>query len=184
MQIMTPPIDRAPETTESLFVVDDLNIPFVQGEAERPPDHLIGVVALVVAFFVMPMIGLNLVVIAAWGNSDGVFSASLALITSVTLAVDGIILAAAAWFTRRFRLQRRGQLIRGNLQQLDTQVRPGPQGSVFVVTVQYTFTSPRTGREIQGVIAQNRNDLIETRLPEPGAPVAVLYRNDRNYRVM
>lgn len=170
-------------TPEGTFLVDRLNAPFVAGQAARPPDPLIGVVAVVVVLFVLPMLGLNLVVGVAWLDASSL-SASLVLITLVTLAVDVLLFGAAWWFSRRFALRRRGQLLPGRLTQVEGDVRPGPQGSVFVLTVTYVLVSPTSGGELTGTIAQIRDDLVEAPLPPVGTPVAVLYLNDGNFRVM
>jgi hypothetical protein len=165
------------------FIVDAFNEEFVTGETQRPPDHLIGVVFAVVVLFIVPMIGLNLVVYEAWRTADG-FSPSLALVTLVMLMVNGILLGATWWFWRRYSLRNTGQLIDGEVVKASGEIRPGPQGNDFVITVMYQFSSPRNDKAIKGTIAQVRNDLVEAPLPASGTPVAVLYRNDRNYRVM
>ncbi|MFW5696186.1 MAG: hypothetical protein ACOCXR_00205 [Phototrophicaceae bacterium] len=167
-----------------LFVVDDLNQPFVAGEKARPPDALIGVVITVVVLFIPPMLGLNLVILQAWTDTADAISASLILITLVALSVDAILIGAVYWYLRRWRLRRAGRLIPGAVIEAHGDVRPGPQGSEFIITVFYRFNRPDTGAEVRNVIAQKRNDLVDEPLPAPGTPVRVLYLNPRNYRAM
>lgn len=166
------------------FLVDDMNADFINGDTTRPPDALIGVVAVVVVLFIIPMLGLNAVTVDAWLQEDGSGGSSLVLITLVTVAIDVILVGAGAWFTRRFRLRRQGRLVRGEITRAEAQVRPGPRGNEFVLTVYYSLESPRTGQTLRGVIANTRDDLAESPLPEAGTPVDVLYLNDRNFRVM
>jgi hypothetical protein len=170
--------------TQEIFIVDPFNAPFVQGETKQPPDHLIGVVAVILLIFTLPMLGLNVIVVDAWLRNTLAVGASLVVVTLVTLSVDLILVGSAWWFWRRFRLRQAGELLPGTIQQASGEVRPGPQGNDFIITVSYQFTSPHSGETVTGVIAQTRNDQVDAPLPASGTPVRVLYRSDRNYRVM
>lgn len=170
--------------TENLFVVDPLNAPFVRGESGRPPDYLTGAVFAVIVLFVLPMIALNILVIEALTQAEGGITGSVILVVLVMLTVDVILLGAAWWFWRRRRLRLHGELISGYVVRTHGEVRPGPQGNEYMVTVWYRFDSPRSGKSITGTIAQARNDLADTHLPQADDAVAILYHSDRNYRVM
>jgi hypothetical protein len=166
------------------FVIDPFNSSFIEGKDTRPPDHLIGVVFAVIVLFILPMIALNLLVIGALVDTESMVTGSLILVLSVMLSLNAILLGAGWWFWRRFALKRQGSLINGEIVKSEGEVRPGPYGKEFVVTVWYQFTSPKTGRIFKGTIAQTRDDLAENELPEVGQPVSVLYLNDRNFRLM
>ncbi|TVR21617.1 MAG: hypothetical protein EA396_07785 [Anaerolineaceae bacterium] len=170
--------------TENLFIVDPFNAPFVRGESGRPPDYLTGAVFAVIVLFILPMIALNMLVVEALTQAEGDVTGSLILVVLVMLTVDLILLGAAWWFWRRYSLRRHGELIGGYVVRTHGEVRPGPQGNEYVVTVWYRFDSPRSGKSITGTIALARNDLAETSLPQADEPVAILYHSDRNYRVM
>lgn len=53
----------------------------------------------------------------------------------------------------------------------------------FLVTVRYGFEAPG-GRELSDEARHVRNDLRAARLPEPGTPVAILYYDEGNYRLL
>ena len=56
------------------------------------------------------------------------------------------------------------------------------ESSGYVVEVVYTVRT-RSGKELRGVKALARHDLLNATLPEPGTPVVVLVLDDR-YHLM
>lgn len=171
-------------TTKNTFITDPFNAPFVSGESNRPPDHLIGVVFTVIILFILPMLALNALVIDALVDNKSGLNGGLLLVLSVMLSINAILAGAGWWFWRRYQLRDNGKLIQGQVVKAEGEVRPGPLGKEFVITIWYEFTSPKTNKTISGTIAQNRDDITEETLPQTGSPVAVLFLNDRNYRVM
>jgi hypothetical protein len=55
---------------------------------------------------------------------------------------------------------------------------------VCTVTLSYRFTSPESGQVLDDTQVCKRNDLTSARMPTPGTPVIVLYRNDSTFRVL
>jgi hypothetical protein len=56
--------------------------------------------------------------------------------------------------------------------------------SSYIINVSYSFISPETGEKIRGRMFKTRNDLRGKPLPEPGTPVAILYRNDEHHEML
>jgi hypothetical protein len=54
----------------------------------------------------------------------------------------------------------------------------------FRLKVRYSFVSPVSDREIMRAEVAVRNDLDRRLVPEPGTPVAVLYRSDNHFRLL
>jgi hypothetical protein len=54
----------------------------------------------------------------------------------------------------------------------------------FRVKVRYSFVSPVSQKEITKTETAVRNDLDRRFVPEPGTPVAVLYRRDQHFRLL
>jgi hypothetical protein len=54
----------------------------------------------------------------------------------------------------------------------------------YYVHLVYRFQSPTSGKEIQQVRRRVRNDLNDDKLPASGAPVVVLYRDDKTFQVL
>jgi hypothetical protein len=54
----------------------------------------------------------------------------------------------------------------------------------YQVTLRYCFQSPITGKRIEGKDHGQRNALKGIDLPEPGTPLAIMYADDRHYRVL
>lgn len=171
-------------TTKNTFITDPFNAPFVSGESTRPPDHLIGVVFAVIILFILPMLALNALVIDALFDNQNGLNGGLLLVLGVMLSIDAILLGAGWWFWRRYQLRDNGTLIQGYVTKAEGEVRPGPLGKEYVITIWYEFISPKSNQAFKGVIAQTRDDLTEETLPQVGSSIAVLYLNDHNYRVM
>jgi hypothetical protein len=55
---------------------------------------------------------------------------------------------------------------------------------ICVVTLQYRFTSPQSGQMLNDTQVCKRNDLTNARMPAPGTPVTVFYRDDLTFRVL
>lgn len=77
-------------------------------------------------------------------------------------------------------LEEHGQVLEGELLEAFSHKRRVPG---FWVTERYRLESPR-GRELFGENRCRRNDLKSRKLPAPGAPVAVLYLDDENFRLL
>ncbi len=101
--------------------------------------------------------------------------------------MGGLILAGALvglyYFlrqrSRNRRLQQDGQLVIGKIVEAKAvRVKAGNQ-----LTIQYTFMSPEGG-ELGRKESLVRNDLRNMPLPSIGTPVAVVYVNDKLYRLL
>ena len=73
-----------------------------------------------------------------------------------------------------------GQLLPGQI--LSAQGKSGSKGA-YNVTVEYNFTNPY-GQQITKKQTNNRPDLRKTALPEAGTPAAVLYVDDKFFKLM
>jgi hypothetical protein len=78
----------------------------------------------------------------------------------------------------------KGHIIGGRL--LDVQgVMTGGKNRYFRLDVEYAFLSPQSGREITKRQSTPRNDLKgKKNLPQPGEPVAVLYVDDKHFKML
>lgn len=54
----------------------------------------------------------------------------------------------------------------------------------YKLAVRYRFTSPASGKPVNGQQRQIRNDLRKSAPPEAGTPVMVAYRSDRQHRLL
>lgn len=106
---------------------------------------------------------------------------------------DGISVGAILWLPvtffmgwqvrqrrRALRLGRQGQLLEGRVVSCDR--RLDAEGSL-VVDLHYRFTAPG-GKVIRGKATACRDDLKESPLPHPDKPVAVLYLDEQNYKLL
>lgn len=50
--------------------------------------------------------------------------------------------------------------------------------------VQYKFTSPQSDEVVVGTEKRLRDDLEDVEMPDEGSPVAILFLNDRNHRIL
>jgi hypothetical protein len=55
---------------------------------------------------------------------------------------------------------------------------------ICVVTLHYRFTSPQSNQMLDDTHVCQRDDLSGARMPAPGTPVIVLYRDDTTFRVL
>lgn len=106
---------------------------------------------------------------------------------TVLAVVGGIFLACALFClfgylrqrSRNGRLIRDGQMVVGKIVEAKAaKVKSGNQ-----LTIRYTFMSPEGG-ELGRKEILVRNDLRDAPLPQPGTPVAIVYVNDKLYRVL
>jgi hypothetical protein len=91
-----------------------------------------------------------------------------------------LILVWAFWVSLRYtRFERQGQVIKGEVTACEGKAMPDH----YHVTLSYKFRTP-ADRELTGKITQERDDLKNEELPQKGTPVAVLYVNDKLYRLL
>lgn len=165
---------------QNMFIMDPLNQSFVDKTRRSADDPAMTVALVILMIFILPMIGLNGVMIAAWVGQSGAIHPGLVVVTLVTLGVDAVLLAAGLWYRKRWMLSRHGQLISGEMTHVEAEAR----GHHYMLTVRYTFQSPQTSGTISGITAAVRDDLNNDQLPTVETPVTILYLNDKNYRVM
>src|SRR5262249_40626604 len=89
-------------------------------------------------------------------------------------------------------LAKNGQIIEGKLAKIEGHREKGEGSEGYRVTAWYSFAPP-TGNSLSGKNSLIRNDLVRRRgffrweydpLPEPGTPVAVIYLDDKHYRML
>ena len=101
------------------------------------------------------------------------------------LVWDGIVfsifLLTVREILKRRRLSQKGHRIAGEIVHCSS--RRDSDGD-FVLEVRFGFCSPLTGTWIEGKDSQVRKDLEGEALPSPGAPVHVLYLDDRTYLML
>jgi hypothetical protein len=109
-----------------------------------------------------------------------------------TLVVIGLFwvlggILAGAWVyydTERNRLlAREGRLVYGEISKISGRRLLNRRES-YQVTVHYELISPETGQQIRKKASDMRNDLSGQSLPQPGTPVAIMYRSDKHYKVL
>jgi hypothetical protein len=118
---------------------------------------------------------------------------SISSITADTSFRDGISLGALLWLPvalflgsrawgcyREIRLGQAGQVLEGRLLDCTSQVDPEDN---LRLELQYRFTAP-TGRVIRDRETSYRRDQKSALLPDPDTPVAVLYLDERTYKVL
>lgn len=183
------------------FVLYPQNAAFVRGEARRPArlGSGRGVVWGIIFVSMLPiLITPHLLALAAWTSflpgvplsavdwgslplAVWVFG-SAALITSALLVYMLWRLITLRW------LATRGQVVQGELVEIEGYSNPIEKADrldTLTVVVRYQFTSPKSGRTLQGKGRELRTDLsVRAKLPTAGTPVAVLYLNDRRYRLL
>lgn len=99
--------------------------------------------------------------------------------TALLVALVALTFIALGMAFRR-RKRNAARLIKGQV--VACTGMPDSEGD-FMLKLRYRFHSPE-GNVIVRQATQIRNDLKSTRLPEPGTPVAIYYRNDRSYRIL
>jgi hypothetical protein len=93
-----------------------------------------------------------------------------------------------------FRLKRSGRLLIGHINKCTGRLKATSRsfdannygGAIrgnFIIDIYYRFRIPN-GHEIRKREVRKRNDLINTPLPGPGTPLAVLYLDDKHYQVL
>jgi hypothetical protein len=98
--------------------------------------------------------------------------------------VLGFIGALSAWFwiyklRKLRRLETEGHLLEGQV----THCSGVTHKSNYEVKLSYCFYTPDE-RPLRDKTSRIRHDLYLTALPQPGTPVAVLYLDDTNFRVL
>ncbi len=101
----------------------------------------------------------------------------------VTLFALGWYLPTVGRINRRRRLQKRGDIVWG---EVVSAVGKPNRADDLIVTVEYTFQRPdrRRRKMLSDQASGPRNDLREKALPSPGNPVAVLYLSPKNYELL
>jgi hypothetical protein len=79
-------------------------------------------------------------------------------------------------------LARNGRILEGKVVKSNGRLA-GSKRRYYRLTVQYEFLSP-SGVLLSGKQNAQRDDLRHSLLPRPGAPVAVLYADDRHYKML
>jgi hypothetical protein len=90
------------------------------------------------------------------------------------------------WNIRRTMRQNRTLALEGRLVDGNIVAAKGKTDSDndYIVTVEYDFRSPGSGQRITKRESATRNDLKGEPLPGVGAPVKVLYRDDRHFKLL
>jgi Protein of unknown function (DUF3592) len=106
-----------------------------------------------------------------------------------------VFLVSRVWqFWRDDTLIRKGRLLMGEVVKcqgtlnvtktsLDGKGYGSPLRGTYLIELSYVFHTPE-GKEVEATAKSRRNDLIDQRLPELGTPVAILYLNERRYKVL
>jgi hypothetical protein len=116
-----------------------------------------------------------------WGDDfDSTSITGQRLIGVIVGGTSLVCCLVCVWVDWRNRRISKGTLLRGTL--LSASGRNGSKGA-YIVTVEYTFTTP-SGGIITKKASNDRRDLRKAALPPYGTPVAVLYLDDRNVRLM
>ncbi|MBZ0294816.1 MAG: DUF3592 domain-containing protein [Anaerolineae bacterium] len=109
-------------------------------------------------------------------KSDSIHVATAVIIFAIIIFGS---LLYASW--RQRLLQREGQLVEGRVTHTKNDVQRS--GDCYL-TVTFTFTSPRTGREIIHTIKRKWDERRAEPLPETGQMVYVHYRHDHHYQLL
>jgi hypothetical protein len=100
------------------------------------------------------------------------------IIIGIAMLVFAVLLV---WVDQRNRtFSEKGQLLYGNL--VTVSGKNGSKGA-YNVTIEYVFNTPE-GRQLKKKTTFNRPDLRKTGLPPSGKPVALLYINDKQVRLL
>jgi hypothetical protein len=102
------------------------------------------------------------------------------ILMAIFLPTCLIIGALILWVDGSNRRISGGQLLAGQI--ISSQGRAGSKGT-YNVTIEYGFTNPY-GQQLTKKQTSNRPDLRKSPLPAAGTPVAVLYVDDKFYRLM
>jgi hypothetical protein len=131
-----------------------------------------------------------------WISGGGVIAMALILVyfafqaeglARLTVFASGLgvaFIAVFIWLHTLIKLQyeHQGQILVARLINISGQWVGGKYWGYYI-TLTYQFTSP-TGAIIQNRLRRVRNDLREEPLPPPATPLAVLYLNDKLYRLL
>jgi hypothetical protein len=99
------------------------------------------------------------------------------------LGIAFIGLSAAIWKMREQRLWvQKSRIMQGIVCESQGH-QAGEKLRYFKLTIRYRFVSP-SGIELFGRQSEARDDLAYQALPKPGTPVAVLYLDDKHYKML
>lgn len=113
-------------------------------------------------------------------EADMVWYIVFGLVMIVTLLLIILIIRN---LVRRNRLERTGQLLPARVSQAYLQEKRNRRRRYYMLVVDYEFQDPY-GKLINNREKYVRNDLCDQPLPPPGAPLVVLYANDRLYSLL
>jgi hypothetical protein len=90
-----------------------------------------------------------------------------------------IAMFIAMWGNRL--LEKQGCVVKGQVVASDSTIDGDGD---LILKLDYSFGSPDGNQVIQGTTQQSRNDLKGQALPAQGAPLAILYRNDKHHKLL
>jgi hypothetical protein len=102
------------------------------------------------------------------------------VLMAIAIPVCVLIGSLILWIDGKNRRLSAGQLLTGQI--INATAKPGNKGA-YNLTVDYSFTNPY-GQQFTKKQMYNRTDLKKSPLPEAGTPVAVLYVDDKLFRLM
>ncbi len=180
--------------TAEPFVLYPKNCDFVAGKTERPPDpdilkaYIVHLVAGVGSSLFLLLFLLYGLISVSW--SDLSFGDEQFLPLLISAAFLLCMLSLVFVKVKRIRFHRYIQnhaniIVEGKF--VACKGKHDFDSNGFRITrLHYRFLSPTSGQEIKNdeFVFVTRNDLTQDTLPPPGTPVAILYADDKHYRVL
>jgi len=177
------PVEKPP-----LWVFNRANQAFAEGRSPRPPRNwrvIIGLIAAItIGLGMIPLLWSNPVLYSPKNLSLQPLLASIGFsIVAVLIVLIGIV-SSIVFIRRSLRYAAQGRVIDGELVEAHQWKRGSGNrgGTATVLGVIYQFVSPDSGQIVRKL--DEREVSKKNTIPLNGAPVKVLYVNDKLYRLL
>lgn len=170
----------------NLFLFNLLHEDFVQGTADCLPTLITRERAIRQYLFLMFLIAFPIIIITTFLISLTGHRITLILPAQLLTALLTCAYFVLGWYWRDKKLSKDGQLVFGEV--LRQEILPSyPQiGTSTITRIHYRFLTPRNERVINSITLSNIMHRMPDgrKYPQVGTPIAVLYANPKNHKLL